>query len=106
MIKMRLTLIAVFVLGLFIHNATGQDFSDFQKSFQYKIQPSSKKIKIDGILDEAAWTSSAVAKDFKKKYPNDIGDPKNKPKYVSLMIMKIYTLPLKYMIVELLLLKG
>lgn len=76
MIKMRLTLIAVFVLGLFIHNATGQDFSDFQKSFQYKIQPSSKKIKIDGILDEAAWTSSAVAKDFKKKYPNDIGDPK------------------------------
>ena len=76
MIKMRLTLIAVFVLGLFIHNATGQEFSDFQKNFQYGIQPTTNKIKIDGVLSESVWTTSQVAKDFKKKYPNDIGDPK------------------------------
>ncbi len=74
---MRLTLIALFVLGLFIHKATGQEFSDFQKNFQYTIQPTTNKIKIDGVLSESVWTTSQVAKDFKKKYPNDIGDPKS-----------------------------
>ena len=74
---MRLTLTALFVLGLFIHNATGQELSDFQKNFQYTIQPTTNKIKIDGVLSESVWTTSQVAKDFKKKYPNDIGDPKS-----------------------------
>ena len=75
---MRVTLTVLFVLGLFIHNATGQELSDFQKNFQYSIQPTTNKIKIDGVLSESVWTTSQVAKDFKKKYPNDIGDPKSK----------------------------
>jgi hypothetical protein len=75
--KMRLTLTALFILGLFIHNATGQELSDFQKNFQYTIQPTTNKMKIDGVLSESVWTTSQVAKDFKKKYPNDIGDPKS-----------------------------
>ncbi len=74
---MRLTLTALFILGLFIHNATGQELSDFQKNFQYTIQPTTNKMKIDGVLSESVWTTSQVAKDFKKKYPNDIGDPKS-----------------------------
>ncbi len=53
-----------------------QNISDFQKGFQLNIQPTSSSIVLDGILDEAAWKSSTVAKDFFKKYPSDIGAPK------------------------------
>jgi len=55
-----------------------QNISEFQKGYQLNIQPTSAKIKIDGILDEPFWASSEVAKDFKKKYPNDIGEAKHK----------------------------
>ena len=58
------------------HLAQAQNISEFQKSFQLHIQPTTAKIKIDGILDEPVWSSSEVAKDFKKKYPNDIGETK------------------------------
>ena len=58
------------------HLVQAQNISEFQKSFQLHIQPTTVKIKIDGILDEAVWSSSEVAKDFKKKYPNDIGEVK------------------------------
>ena len=58
------------------HLAQAQNISEFQKSFQLHIQPTTAKIKIDGILDEPVWSSSEVAKDFKKKYPNDIGEVK------------------------------
>jgi len=53
-----------------------QNISDFQKSFQTHIQPTTSKIKIDGILDEPVWATTEVAKDFKKKFPNDIGAAK------------------------------
>ena len=58
------------------HLAQAQNISEFQKSFQLHIQPTTVKIKIDGILDEPVWSTSEVAKDFKKKYPNDIGEVK------------------------------
>ena len=53
-----------------------QNISDFQKGFQYNIQPASHKIKIDGVLDEGAWTSTEIANRFNKKFPNDIGEAK------------------------------
>jgi|694.fasta_scaffold72041_1 hypothetical protein len=53
-----------------------QKISDFQKGFQYNIQPASNKIKIDGVLDEGAWTSTEIANRFNKKFPNDIGEAK------------------------------
>ena len=56
--------IAIFA---FFNNAKAQNISDFQKSFQYNIHATTDKIKIDGILDESIWTSTEVAKDFKKK---------------------------------------
>jgi len=65
--------LALLFLGNFAH---AQNISDFQKSFQLHIQPTSAKIKIDGILDEPVWATTEVAKDFKKKFPNDIGEAK------------------------------
>ena len=53
-----------------------QNISEFQKGFQYNIQPASNKIKIDGVLDEGAWTSTEIANRFNKKFPNDIGEAK------------------------------
>ncbi|MCF8406323.1 MAG: carbohydrate binding family 9 domain-containing protein [Chitinophagaceae bacterium] len=53
-----------------------QNISEFQKGFQLNIQPTTDKIKIDGILDEPVWATTEVAKNFIKKFPNDIGAPK------------------------------
>jgi hypothetical protein len=53
-----------------------QNISEFQKGFQLYIQPTTDKIKIDGILDEPVWATTDVAKNFVKKFPNDIGEPK------------------------------
>jgi len=53
-----------------------QNISEFQKGFQLHILPTSDKIKIDGILDEPVWATTEVAKNFIKKFPNDIGEPK------------------------------
>ncbi len=63
-------------LVLWIGQLQAQNISDFQKSFQLHIQPTTAKIKIDGILDEPVWATTEVAKDFKKKFPNDIGEAK------------------------------
>ena len=52
-----------------------QNISEFQKGFQLYIQPTTDKIKIDGILDEPVWATTDVAKNFVKKFPNDIGVP-------------------------------
>ena len=60
----------------FFNNATAQNISDFQKGFQLNIQPTSSPILLDGILDEAAWKTAILAKDFTKKYPNNVGAPK------------------------------
>jgi hypothetical protein len=48
-----------------------QNISEFQKGFQLYIQPTTDKIKIDGILDEPVWATTDVAKNFVKKFPNE-----------------------------------
>ncbi|MEY4279422.1 MAG: hypothetical protein RL377_1426, partial [Bacteroidota bacterium] len=53
-----------------------QQLSDFQKTYQYTITPTSNKIKVDGILDEPVWLTTQIAQKFFKKYPNDIGNVK------------------------------
>jgi hypothetical protein len=66
-----------FILTLLATKAvSAQNISDFQKQFQYNIQPTSNKIKIDGVLDEAVWTTTEVAQHFNKKYPNNVGEAK------------------------------
>jgi len=54
-----------------------QNLSEFQKSFQFNIHPTTDPIKIDGILDEPVWASTEIAKSFNKKYPNDVGEAKH-----------------------------
>jgi hypothetical protein len=66
-----------FILALLATKAvSAQNISDFQKQFQYNIQPTTNKIKIDGVFDEAVWTTTEVAQHFNKKYPNNVGEAK------------------------------
>ena len=53
-----------------------QTISEYQKDFQLNIQPTKGPIVLDGVLDEAVWKTAALAKDFTKKYPNNVGAPK------------------------------
>jgi hypothetical protein len=76
--KMRLLFFVLASSFLFSKPVTAQIISEFQKGFQFNIKPTTDKIKIDGILDEAVWTSTEIAKDFHKKYPNDVGETKRK----------------------------
>ena len=55
-----------------------QAMTEYQKDFQLNIQPTTAQIKIDGILDEPVWSIAELAKNFNKKYPNDIGEPQRK----------------------------
>jgi hypothetical protein len=70
--KSYLVLVLLFVGYI----SKGQNISDFQKDFQLNIQPANSPIVLDGILDEATWKTAVLAKDFTKKYPNNIGAPK------------------------------
>jgi len=67
------TVLALLFFGYFTQ---AQNISEFQKGFQLQIQPTTAKIKIDGILDEPVWATTEVAKNFIKKFPNDIGEAK------------------------------
>ncbi len=61
----------------FISNSLpAQNITEFQKSYQYSLAPTSQKIKVDGILDENVWVNAQVANHFSKRYPNDIGEVK------------------------------
>ena len=75
---MKLIRNSVILLLLFLTSSisNAQYITEFQKGFQVYIQPTTAKIEIDGILDEPVWANTDVAKDFKKKYPNDIGEAK------------------------------
>ena len=61
---------------LFVQSAIGQTTAPNQKEFQLTIKPAKMTIKLDGVMDEAAWNTVTAVTDFKKKFPNDIGDPK------------------------------
>jgi hypothetical protein len=73
--KPLLTFSIIFTIG-FCSLLHAQNISEFQKGFQFNIQPTTNPIVLDGVLDEPAWKNSTIAKDFFKKYPNDIGAPK------------------------------
>ena len=55
-----------------------QNITEYQKHFELYITPTNTPIKIDGVLDEPIWSSANQAKDFHKKYPNDIGEAQSK----------------------------
>ena len=66
----------LFVL-LNLNITVAQKVTEYQLQFQTSIKASQVPIKIDGILDEAVWANTQVANNFKKKYPNDIGEAKS-----------------------------
>lgn len=55
-----------------------RDGEAFQKVYRYQLAKTGNPIKIDGILEEAVWSSSSKAESFWLKYPNDLGRPKKK----------------------------
>ena len=66
------------VILLLLHTSSisnAQTITDYQKDFQINIKPSPSAIVLDGILDEPIWKTAALANNFIKKYPNNIGAP-------------------------------
>jgi len=53
-----------------------QNGMQFQEQFKVQVRKANTSIKIDGMLDEGAWTTANEAKDFFMKWPNDEGRPK------------------------------
>lgn len=69
-------ILIIFALFFFSTELIAQNGMQFQEQYQVHISKSSDIIKIDGILDEAAWQKAGIAKDFFMKWPNDEGRPK------------------------------
>ncbi len=70
--------ICILIVLFFTSSLNAQNITEYQKHFELHISPTNAPIKIDGILDEPVWSAAGIAKDFHKKFPNDIGDPKSK----------------------------
>ena len=69
-------ILIIFALFFFSTELIAQNGMQFQEQYQVHISKSSDIIKIDGLLDEAAWQNAGIAKDFFMKWPNDEGRPK------------------------------
>ena len=68
-----------FLLCIFcVFSLEAQNITEYQKHFELHITPTNATIKIDGVLDEPVWSAAGLAKDFHKKYPNDIGEAQSK----------------------------
>lgn len=68
-----------FLLSMFcVFSLQAQNITEYQKHFELHITPTNAPIKIDGVLDEPVWSAAGLAKDFHKKYPNDIGEAQSK----------------------------
>jgi hypothetical protein len=75
---MRIFSFFVFLFLVSPRYLDAQAMTEYQKNFQLNIQPTTAIIKIDAILDEPVWATAELAKDFHKKYPNDIGESQRK----------------------------
>jgi len=63
-----------------------QNITEFQKGFQVNIQPSAVAIQLDGILDEPAWKTAAMAKD------KELGSQLSAP-FMTLSFMALLVIP-------------
>ena len=64
-----------FLLLLVCFSANSQKVNE---AYQFQIKPAVSKIKVDGNLDDEAWKSSDVAKDFCLRLPTDTCKATNK----------------------------
>jgi len=62
----------------FVVTSQAQKITEFQKDYQHDLIKTSAVITIDGILDEAIWTSTKLIHADNKKFPNNIGEAKRK----------------------------
>lgn len=69
---MKKLLTFLFILSAF--TATSQKINE---SYQFHIKAATSKINIDGILDDAAWKNTDIAKDFWLKFPTDTARANN-----------------------------
>jgi hypothetical protein len=63
---------------LFGVTSQAQKITEFQKDYQHDLIKTTADITIDGILDEAIWTSTKLIHADNKKFPNNIGEAKRK----------------------------
>lgn len=75
---MRSVLLGFFMCSICSVAIYAQNITEYQKHFELHLTPTNTPIKVDGVLDEPIWSSATIAKDFNKKYPNDIGLPQSK----------------------------
>ncbi len=75
---MRHIILGFFLCVFCVFQIKAQNITEYQKHFELHITPTNAAIKIDGVLDEPTWAAAGIAKNFHKKYPNDIGEPKSK----------------------------
>ena len=81
---MKLLRILLFIpLQLIASILSAQTITEYQKNFQINIQASTSPIVLDGILDEPVWKTTLLSKDFTKKYPNNIGAPKQQTEVLT-----------------------
>lgn len=62
----------------FATKCQAQNITEFQKDYQLDLIKTTAVITIDGILDEAIWTSTKLVHADNKKFPNNIGEAKRK----------------------------
>ena len=75
---MRNVVFVFFLCCFCVLKLEAQNITEYQKHFELYITPTNAPIKIDGELDEPVWSAAGLAKDFHKKYPNDIGEAQSK----------------------------
>ena len=81
---MKIPRILLFLSFLYIGSfLNAQTITEYQKNFQINIQASTSPIVLDGILDEPVWKTAVLSKDFTKKYPNNIGAPKQQTEVLT-----------------------
>ena len=72
-IKLKLILLTAFLTGVFSKESIAQGSQTARK---LSVNRNTAKINVDGILDEEAWQSAAVADSFINKWPIDTGKAK------------------------------
>jgi len=73
---MRFFLFVNFLLAVTgLLQAQTMDVSTYQDQFMMNIRKCSESMRIDGILDESAWTGCQASSRFYLKYPNDKDTP-------------------------------
>ncbi len=59
----------------FIYAQQDDQYLAFQKNYQLHISKTNSPVKVDGILNDAAWKNAQPTSPFWKKFPNDEGRP-------------------------------